>query len=120
MKDLNRLIATLSVGAVLAGQAAFAAETRNVRVEIFGMGPAVDGPAYQVVRNVLGNQFTKGAVDRIDVLGYGIEGGFAVCATTARFAKPEALENLIAQLKAITPNPKTTSYRVEAVEKCER
>jgi hypothetical protein len=91
---------------------------RAVRVAIFGIGPPVDAAAYEQVRQVIGKAVARGIVDRFIVHGYGIEGGFSACVAQGRFTEDEKFEQFVNRLRAIRPDPQTTSYSVETVAEC--
>jgi hypothetical protein len=85
---------------------------------IFGIGPAVDGAAYRKVRALIGKAIAQGAVDSFFVYGYGIEGGFSFCAQRARFASANDFAAFVRKLRAVRPDPNTTSYAVNFAPAC--
>lgn len=96
------------------------AETgRALEIAIFGIGPPVDAAPSQNVRKAIGRAVAAGAVDRFIRLGYGIEGSVSGCVEAGRFTPDERFAAFVQRLRAIRPDPSTTSYSVEVVDGCE-
>ncbi len=110
------LISIMLTALAVTGSNAFAADNRAVEIEIFGTGPAVDTAAFDTVKQVAGHAVATGVVDTFIVKAYGIEGGFLACAQLAPASK--ALQPLVKQLRAIKPNPLSTSYSVKTAPGC--
>jgi hypothetical protein len=95
-----------------------AASGRAVQLEIYGRGPAVDARAYYQVRRIVGDSVADGTVDKFVVYNYGIEGGFSACVELGRSMPDSQLQPLLDRFKDIQPDTRTTSYKVEAADKC--
>ena len=89
---------------------------RAVKIDISGIGPAVDVAAFDTVKQVIGSAVSTGMVDQFNVKGYGIEGGFSACVEASPFTKDIA--PLVKQLRTIKPNPKTTTYSIKPALSC--
>ncbi len=89
---------------------------RAVEINIGGIGPAVDGAAFDTVKQVVGHAVAAGTVDKFIVRSYGIEGGFSACAQAAPVTKK--FGHFVKQLGSIKPNPVTTAYSVNLVPVC--
>lgn len=100
---------------VLLSGSAFAGN-QAVEIMIGGRGPAVDGAAFQTVRQVIGNAVANGVADKFIVSGYGIEGGFSACVQASPRTKGFAY--FVRQLRTISPNPNTTAYSITPVVAC--
>lgn len=94
------------------------AQNRAVEISITGIGPPVDAPALETVRQVIGHAVADGVLDKFVVSGHGVEGGFSACAEAATFGQIEDFDAFINQLRTIRPNPQTTAYSVIPVESC--
>lgn len=119
---MKRSKAILALVAAMALQTSIsrASENRAVEVDIFGMGPAVDAAAMANVNAVLGQVVARGDAQKFIIYGYGFEGGYAACLEVPRYEKAETVDAIVAQLKAISPNPRTTSYSVRPVAECRK
>jgi hypothetical protein len=87
-----------------------------VEVNIGGIGPAVDEAAFNTVKQVIGSAVANGVVDKFEVRGYGIEGGFSACAQASPYTKN--FPSMVKQLRTIKPNKSTTFYSVVPVSSC--
>lgn len=94
------------------------AQNRAVEISISGIGPPVDAPAYETVRQVIGHAVAKGVIDKFVVSGYGVEGGLSGCVEASPHAQAEDLDAFIGQLHTIHPNPQTTAYSVMPTQSC--
>ncbi|TRW90713.1 hypothetical protein EKO24_019010 [Candidatus Methylobacter oryzae] len=103
--------------ALLTGQPVLA-QDRAVEISISGIGPPVDVPAYETVRQVIGHAVAKGVIDKFVVSGYGVEGGLSGCVEASPHAQAEDLDAFIRQLQTIHPNPQTTAYSVKPTQSC--
>ncbi len=105
----------LLLGLVLSSTNALA-DNKAVEISIGGIGPAVDAAAFQTVQQVIGSAVTNGVIDTFMVSGYGKEGGYSACAQASPMSDGFGL--FVKQLRAISPNRKTTAYSVKTVEAC--
>lgn len=94
------------------------AQNRAVEISITGIGPPVDAPALETVRQVIGHAVADGVLDKFVVSGHGVEGGFSACAEATTFGQIEDFDAFINQLRTIRPNPQTTAYSVIPTESC--
>ncbi|MDD5276450.1 MAG: hypothetical protein PHR16_10265 [Methylovulum sp.] len=92
------------------------AQNHAVEINIGGKGPAVDGFAFDTVRQVIGHAVANGVVDKFIVNNYGVEGGFSACAQTS--ARTKGFVAFVQQLHTIVPNPNTTFYSVRLATAC--
>lgn len=115
---MNRFWYVVVTGAALSMSTPAFPQDRAVEISISGIGPAVDGAAFQTVRQVIGHAVASGVIDEFLVSGYGIEGGFSACAEAARSTKAHELMDLVRQLRSIHPNPATTAYSVKRTISC--
>lgn len=92
------------------------AENRAVEININGIGPAVDGAAFETVQQVIGHAVADGIVDKFIVHGYGIEGGFSACVQAS--PRTRGFGAFVRQLRTIVPNPLTTAYSLHPVLAC--
>ncbi|WP_019866853.1 hypothetical protein [Methylovulum miyakonense] len=110
-------LGAIFLGMALTGTSALAAN-RAIEINIGGRGPAVDGPAFETVKDVIGHAVASGIVDKFTVRGYGVEGGFSACAQASPWVKNVDFYAFIRQLRTITPNAQTTFYSLAPVEAC--
>lgn len=114
MKKMKLTIIT-ALTLLLTGKA-LAANTA-VEININGIGPAVDNAAFTNVKQTIGLAVANGVLEKFEVRGYGIEGGFSACAQASRFGIA-SFPAFVQQLKAIKANPQTTAYSVKTVPSC--
>ena len=107
---------SLATFVLLSTSTVFASGNQAVEIDIGGIGPAVDAAAVQTVLQVVGHSVASGVVDKFEIKGYGIEGGFSACAQASPITK--TFGSLVKQLRTIKPNPKTTAYSVRTVASC--
>jgi hypothetical protein len=92
------------------------ADNRAVQISIGGIGPGVDAAAFETVKQVIGNTVANGVIDKFNVLGYGIEGGFSACAEAN--SRSRGFPAFVKQLRTISPNKNTTAYSLNVVATC--
>jgi len=102
--------------ALFCTSAASAQESRAVRVDIFGRGPAVDAKAFRLVRTIIAREVVENNVTKFQVGGFGIEGGFSAC---VEVRNAQMANDLYARLRRVQPDPMTTSYAVTLAADCE-
>jgi hypothetical protein len=72
--------------------------------------------AIETVKQVIGNAVANGVIDKFNVLGYGIEGGFSACAEAN--SRSRGFPAFVKQLRTISPNKNTTAYSLNVVATC--
>ena len=92
------------------------ANNRAVQISIGGIGPGVDGAAFETVKQVIGSAIANGVLDKFNVSGYGKEGGFSACAEAT--ANSKGFPAFVRQLRTISPNKSTSFYSLNLVTAC--
>lgn len=86
-------------------------------ISISGKNMGADANAVKQVRQMLGNAFTQGAIDKVIITGYGYEGGFMACIEASPQDGTKFL-NFLSRLRATRYNKATTDFQITGLGSC--
>ena len=112
------LVSSSLVSSVSFAQGGTIPAVESAQISVFGTGPAVEAELVQEVRKAIAEAYAEGAIENIQFLGFGIEGGFGVCVSGTAFSPKGELAKLAQKILAIPHDPRRTSLNAEKVDAC--